>query len=215
MAKFKSKINLGSGPGQISAMAYTHIDASRKLLMAKIPFTAIWLKLLGVDSNTWDRRTKFRNVNGLRFKENSLSCVYSSHLLEHLYFSDAVDLISHLYFSLEEGGLIRLVLPDYDAIIKEFVKSSIENPGAAMQTLHDRILSFPKQRPSFLAKLRQIITGDLHVHRWLPNFAIVESLLRDVGFKEIKRMEYRESLLEEIELLEKRDLQSFYIEAHK
>ena len=209
------RLNLGCGPGPVLAKGYIYVDASRKLLLAKIPFfSSLTGRIFGF-KNSWDANVKFKNVLKIKLQSNSVQSVYSSHLLEHLYYNQCEELLQMLHDSMVEGGTIRLALPDYDAFIFKFVKTYESNALIAMQELESSLLSYPLIKPRFLTNAWKQITGNHHIHRWHPNFAILEQMLLEIGYTNIKRCQYRESSLEEINHLENREFMTFYIEANK
>jgi hypothetical protein len=209
------RLNLGCGPGPVLEDSYIYIDASRKLLLAKVSFLNFFYEKLFQEKNLWDRKVKFKNIMNLKLEKNSIEYVYSSHLLEHLYFDQCVKLIHNLYDALEIGGKIRFALPDYDAFFFEFAKTHQTNPLLANQNFEKVLLSGPSNKPNLKRIIWQFVTGDLHIHRWHPNFAVMEHLLEQVGFNDIRRCKYHSSTLFGIENLEYRDEMTFFIEASK
>jgi predicted SAM-dependent methyltransferase len=209
------KLNLGCGPGPVLAKGYIYVDASRKLLLAKIPiFSSLAGTIFGI-KDSWDANVKFKNIIKIKLKSNSVQSVYSSHLLEHLYYNQSEELLQKLHKSLVEGGTIRLALPDYDAFILKYVKTFENSALIAMQELEASLLSYPLIKPRIRTRVWSQITGNHHIHRWHPNFAILQQMLLEIGYTNIKRCNYRESSLEEINNLENREFMTFYIEANK
>jgi SAM-dependent methyltransferase len=209
------RLNLGCGPGPALEDSYLYIDASRKLLIAKIPLINFVYETIFKETNSWDKRVKFKNVMNLKLKRESIEYIYSSHLLEHLYLNQCIELVQSLYESLKIGGRIRFALPDYDKFIDQFVSTHRTNPLLASQNFQKALLSGPSEKPHLKLRIWQFVTGDLHVHRWHPNFAIVEDLLQKAGFKDIKRCDFQSSKIFGIEKLENRDEMTFFIEAVK
>lgn len=209
------RLNLGCGPGPVLEDSYTYIDASRKLLLAKLPIFNFFYKKIFNEKNSWDKKVKFKNIMKLKLENNSIEFVYSSHLLEHIYFDQCVKLIENLYQALQIGGRIRFALPDYDAFLAEFAITHRTNPLMANQNFEQALLSGPSSKPNVKRRIWHFVTGDLHVHRWHPNFAVMENLLEQVGFKNIVKCSYRSSTLIGIEKLEYRNDMTFFIEASK
>lgn len=215
MVDLRVRLNLGCGPGPVLAKSYVYIDASRKLLIAKIPMLAKLIRRYSKSEMFWDKNVKYKNILSLRLPPNSIEFIYSSHLLEHIYFSQSKDLLRNLFEALDVGVRIRLALPDYDAFVSNYILTAKTNPVLAIQELEDSLLSQPLEKPKMLKKLWNQITGDLHVHRWHPTFALVESMLLEAGFRNIIKCKFRESALAEIHLLENREIMTFYIEGSK
>ncbi|MEM5852944.1 MAG: methyltransferase domain-containing protein [Candidatus Aenigmatarchaeota archaeon] len=49
---------------------------------------------------------------GLPFKDNSFDVVYAGHVIEHLLYESALNLLSEIYRVLKPGGLTYIVIPD-------------------------------------------------------------------------------------------------------
>jgi predicted SAM-dependent methyltransferase len=58
---------------------------------------------------------------GLPFAENSVDACYSSHVLEHLKPSEAVDFLQQQFRVLKPGGTIRVVVPDLEGIVRRYL----------------------------------------------------------------------------------------------
>lgn len=60
--------------------------------------------------------------NGLPFTADSISVCYSSHLLEHLHKEEARYFLAECMRVLKSGGVIRLVVPDLEGIVREYLR---------------------------------------------------------------------------------------------
>lgn len=209
------RLNLGCGPGPILEPTYVYVDASRKLLLAKIPVINHVFAHFDKDWAGWDKNVRFKNILKMRMKPNSLQSVYSSHLLEHLYRAQAEELLRKIFTALQNEGVIRIALPDYDQFISNFQLAFLDDPVKANLDFELALLSHPNQKPRHLELIWSLIIGNLHIHRWHPNYAVLHSMLEDIGFQNITRKEFQDSVLEGICNLETRDELTFYIEAVK
>jgi len=208
-------VNLGCGPGKLEALQYENYDSSRKLLLSKLHVPAQLLYDPSKVDAVWDKRAKFKNVLNLRFTNDTVDGVYSSHLLEHLYYEDALTLIKTIYCFLKPGGLVRFALPDYDNFVDEYISQRLINPVEAIKTFENRLLSHNSARPNLTTRLRDYVLGNLHTHKWHPTFPLVKDALNSVGYSTVERKSFRDSYLPEIELLECRNDNTFFIEAMK
>lgn len=59
---------------------------------------------------------------GLEFEDNLFDVVYSSHVLEHMSKNAAEELVAEMIRVLKPGGILRLVVPDLEAIITNYTK---------------------------------------------------------------------------------------------
>lgn len=61
-------------------------------------------------------------IKGLPFKKNSFNAVYSSHFLEHLKRGEAFKFLKDTRRVLKNQGIIRVVVPDLESIVKLYLK---------------------------------------------------------------------------------------------
>lgn len=119
------KLHLGCGP--ITPDGWINLDGSWNAWFAKHPRLRGILKTFRLaPANafdvSWSPNVIVHDVKkGLPFENNSLSAIYASHLLEHLYFEDAKRVLGECYRVLEPGGVLRMVVPDLRAFIMEYV----------------------------------------------------------------------------------------------
>jgi predicted SAM-dependent methyltransferase len=70
-------------------------------------------------------------LKGIPFEDESFDFVYHSHVLEHFQKEDGVVLIKECFRVLKKGGILRIVIPDLESIIENyltFLKKGLENP---------------------------------------------------------------------------------------
>jgi predicted SAM-dependent methyltransferase len=79
-----------------------------------------WVNLdvrpVGSEIQAWDVE------NGLPFDDASVDGCYASHLLEHLPIKDARRLLRECLRVLRSGGVVRLAVPDLEAIAREYLR---------------------------------------------------------------------------------------------
>ncbi|MFC7300111.1 class I SAM-dependent methyltransferase [Herminiimonas aquatilis] len=79
-----------------------------------------WINL---DVSPADPQVMAVDINhGLPFSSKSVAVCYSSHVLEHLDKVGARHLIAECFRVLDHGGAIRLVLPDLEALVREYLR---------------------------------------------------------------------------------------------
>lgn len=67
---------------------------------------------------------KYHNVKKkLPFKDNSVSIIYHSHILEHLEKPHATKFIKECYRVLEKGGIMRIAVPDFEKMCIQYLKN--------------------------------------------------------------------------------------------
>jgi predicted SAM-dependent methyltransferase len=60
----------------------------------------------------------------LPFRSEEVDLYYSIHTLEHLTYPDLITCLSECYRSLAIGGMIRVVVPDMDIMIHDYINNS-------------------------------------------------------------------------------------------
>lgn len=106
-------------------------------------------------------------------KNNSVKVLVNSHLLEHLNYEDAKKALKRWYEVLKPEGILRISVPDFDAIVKRYIYT-----GNLKEVLH---LVSGSQKHSY----------DFHL--CVYNFDYLNSLLKEVGFSLIKRYNWWET----------------------
>jgi predicted SAM-dependent methyltransferase len=88
-----------------------------------------------VFSNEWencdfapfDKRVRQIDLmNKLPYKNETFDLVYSSHFIEHIRLENLQFFLDECYRILKVGGVIRLVLPDFENIVREYL-TNLEN----------------------------------------------------------------------------------------
>lgn len=80
--------------------------------------------------------------HGLPFPTGSAAVCYSSHVLEHLDKPGARNLVAECFRVLKPGGVIRLVLPDMEALAREYLRilDAVSSGGGASDLDYDWIM---------------------------------------------------------------------------
>lgn len=81
------------------------------------------------------RQWIFNSGDKLPFDDNSISFIYSEHVLEHFRFDIAVELLAESYRVLQPGAVIRTVVPDADYRTYE-APEPVGYPGRALAFNH-------------------------------------------------------------------------------
>ena len=90
-------------------------------------------------------------TKGLPFKDDSMDMVYHSHVLEHLSQEKGKQLINECYRVLKKGGILRVVVPDLEQIVRNyllFLEKNLTNPTKeskanyhwTMMELYDQVI---------------------------------------------------------------------------
>ena len=106
--KFKGDIKLNFGPGP----NWSKPDSS-------------WYSV-DIDPKLGDVVVNFQHFEGLPISSNSVSCVYGSHVFEHISIFKTPLVFKEIFRVLKDGGVFRLILPDPEKSINEYVKGNKE-----------------------------------------------------------------------------------------
>ncbi len=144
----EKKIKVQLGPGQQNYLeGWINVDAN--FLTAKID---VWSDL------------RF----ALPFRDHSVDCFYSHHVIEHL--PDLPFHFKEMYRCLKPGGCIRIGGPNGDSAIHAFV----ENDSAWFSDFPDKRISIGGRFENFIFCRREHLT--------ILTFSYLEELLREAGF---------------------------------
>ena len=101
------------------------------------------------------------------FKDDSVCCIYSSHMLEHLPQHIARGCLNESHRVLKPGGVLRIAVPDLDQMIADY------RPADPDAWLHEIFALYSK--------------GDKNRHWWHYNEVSLKQKLHDVGFEDCYR----------------------------
>ena len=208
------KLHLGCAqhvvPGGIN------IDGSWNARLARYPALRRLLGLMRIAPRAlveaaWSTEILAHDVRKrLPFTDGSVSIIYASHLLEHLYLSEAESLLRDCFRVLEPGGVLRLVVPDLDFIIRDYVLSTStgvkgSDDGETPADRLNRRLLFRSSSPPTGSWFYRAYTGlmDFHSHKWMYDRDSLTTHIRAAGFAEVAEMAFLESRIPGIQAVER------------
>jgi predicted SAM-dependent methyltransferase len=129
-------------------------------------FNSDWLHIDGGDFKHLDSK----NITEFEFSDNTITCEYASHVLEYFDREEAVDVLKEWYRVLRPGGILRIAVPDFEAMSKLY---------------HEGKFGLE----SFIGPLFGKIEMDGHAvyHKTVYDFESLKELLESIGFKNIHR----------------------------
>lgn len=135
-------------------------------------------------------------AHGIPAESDSVDYVYSSHFVEHLYLREAERLVADCFRVMRPGGVIRIVVPDLDHALRLM----------AAGDRHKAMVSyfFVEDMESAYAR-----------HKYMYDFDLLSSLLHKHGFADVRRCEYRQGRVPDLQILDNRPDESLYVEAEK
>jgi SAM-dependent methyltransferase len=216
MPTAKSQLRLNLGCGLQTHSSWVNVDGSWNARLAKRPVLRKLFAALGVLPSDkagvpWSRDIFVHDMRKpLPFATGSADAVYASHFLEHLYREEGQQLMRESFRVLAPGGIVRIVVPDLQAIVQEYLG---ERPfgelsdGAKQLTpgdlLNERFLMrwpTPQKRNAVMRVYDAML--DFHSHKWMYDEQSLSSLLRSVGFVDVARKTFGESAIPDITQIE-------------
>ena len=117
------------------------------------------------------------------FKDNSVDLIYASHVLEYFDRVEVLAVLKEWKRVLKKGGILRLAVPDYEALIKVYRKTKDLN----------KVLG-PLFGRWAIAKTKFII-----YHKTVYDFASLNGILLQSGFNKVRRWDWRKVFVKELQ----------------
>jgi hypothetical protein len=178
------------GCGTCAPDGWRNFDAGPAFWLQKyMPFSKSFLVRKGYPEYPV-RNIEYADViDGLPVEPNSTKAVYCSHVLEHLALSEFRRTIRNVYSYLESGGTFRLVVPDIEYLIKQYVADPA--PDAASKFIEQAHLG-EATKPRGIGSLPQLIFGRSK-HLWMWDFKNIAKELQEAGFVGVRRAAFNDS----------------------
>jgi SAM-dependent methyltransferase len=182
---------------------WINLDVTPHLFVARVPGLAAalyWAGLITNDRYRQHRQGIFRQVRYLNaakkfpYRAGTIECIYSSHLLEHLYPRQADLFLRECRRVLRPGGVLRLAIPDLDRLVASY------DPARA-EAFAEQVFESRRQR-------------DKNAHHWHYNQDSLGRALQAAGFWNVRRCGPRQGICPDVERLDSRP-ESLFMEAVK
>ena len=116
------------------------------------------------------------------FSDNSVDLIYCSHALQYFDRQEALKVLKEWYGVLKVGGILRLAVPDFEAIIKVYQKyKDIEHRGI-LGPLYGRMV------------IKITEGGKVAYHKTAYDFKSLKKMLESGGFKNVRRYDWRKTV---------------------
>jgi SAM-dependent methyltransferase len=225
-------INVGCGNLPCQRPGWENIDNSPAARLSRWPLLrclafAVGLLPAEIFEVKWPRNIRIHDVRkGLPYPDDSLSYVYSSHLLEHLHADEARAFLSECFRVLMPGGILRLAVPDLELFCRWYWElkgsgcAAGNNPlaGVAADDLVHRLHMVPGTAPRGLFnRVLRPIMGRATLHCWNYDAGSLAARFLEAGFTEVRRCSFKESAIPDIGALDvpERESESLYVEGGK
>ncbi len=222
------KVNLGSG--FVGLDGWHNYDNSILAKLSKVPgMISLLIKLgllyVGYRDVKWPPIIIHDCTKGIPLADGSVTFIYTSHFLEHLYRYQVLALLKECHRVLKEGCRLRIVLPDIDRIIglyKSGTSASLlkghKDETVAFVESDYFCANFFSQDMNSAAKpglVKRLSEKFLRRHLWMYTRESITTLLRAAGFSKIEERAFGDSSFPECIKLDAHKEVSFYIEAEK
>lgn len=178
------------GCGLCAPHEWLNFDSSPTLQLQRLPVVG-GLVLTG-PYGRFPKNVRYGDiVSGLPVPDGSVELLYCSHVLEHLALSDLRTALRNCRRMLRSGGVFRLVLPDLEFLISEYVADS--SPAAAVHFMEGTMLGRETRPRGVGAMLRDWLGNSRHL--WMWDFKGLAAQLRSAGFDSIRRAAYDDSAM--------------------
>jgi SAM-dependent methyltransferase len=169
------------GCGFSAPDGWRNFDASPTLRFERLP---LFGRLFKKNEFRFPENVEYGDiVKGLPVIDESCKGIYCSHILEHLSLNDFRIALCNTYKILQPGGIFRLVLPDLEYFIRQY----IDNPAndAAFKFMRETFLGL-ESRPR---SLKEFIISRLgnSLHLWMWDYKSIELELEKAGFVMVRR----------------------------
>src|SRR5260221_7398704 len=209
-------LRLNLGCGLLTHPSWVNVDGSWNARLARHPILRRVLCSLGIlptekATVPWSPDIFVHDIRKpLPFPDCSADAVYASHVLEHLYREQGQNLIREAFRVLAPGGVVRVIVPDLNNIVSEYLGnrpfgelSASENALSPGDLLNERLLMrWPS--PSRRNVVMRVYEAwqDFHSHKWMYDERSLSSLIRSAGFVDVVRRNHSESLIPNISEVE-------------
>jgi len=208
------QVNIGCGRSPTEG--WRNFDNTPAIGLANSAIKYSLAKFLGIltdahiENIEWHRRNSIEFADATKripLPDNSVSSLYSSHMIEHLSREDAQTFLKEAKRVLKKGGLLRIAIPDLSVSIARY------NKDKDADKFMDKIKLSPPPLSSLKDKIKLLVIG-YRDHQWMYDGASMSRLLTDMGFKGVTVQESGFTLIENPGALnlDERDDANVYVE---
>ncbi|RKZ46239.1 MAG: hypothetical protein DRR16_24635 [Candidatus Parabeggiatoa sp. nov. 3] len=120
----------------------------------------------------------------LPFEEQSVDCIFTSHFLEHVKKYEAIKILKESYRTLKRGGVIRVVVPNIDLVIKNCNVEKHDNQLKMVEYTNECFYGVPDfgfKPPTLWGEIQRVF---MRGHQWLYDYEYMKFVLIEAGFNE-------------------------------
>jgi len=181
----KYKINIGCG--KTPTDGWLNFDNSPAIMMANSPFIYYIAKKFNflnkeqIKNIEWNKKNKILFADAKKkipLPNDSVECIYTSHMIEHLSQEESVSFLKEVIRVLEPGGILRVVVPDLKRAVNSYIQT--QDADAFMKS----ILLAPPPLNTIKQKISLFFTGYRH-HQWMYDEKSLYKLINGAGFSKV------------------------------
>jgi SAM-dependent methyltransferase len=188
------------GCGLSCPSGWVNFDSSPRLRLQRLPLVGSWAP--AGPFGRFPVAVRYGDiVKGLPLPDGSVRLLYCSHVLEHLSLQDLRRALRNCNRLMATGGIFRLVLPDLEALINDYVVS--RGVTRAEDFIRSTLMGV-EDRDTSLKGLLEMFLGNAR-HLWLWDYAGLSHELQAAGFIDIRRAHFGDSGITEFSAVESPD----------
>ena len=211
------RVNIGCGT--TPTKGWLNFDNSPALKLAMQPFKFYLARSLGLlnrpqlENIEWNREHSISFADAtktLPLESSSITCIYTSHMVEHLSILGLNQFLLESLRVLESGGILRVSVPDLRKAIDEYILDC-----DADRFMTGLLVTAPPIN-TVTEKLKVLVSGYRH-HQWMYDGKSLSKLMSDRGFRNVTIQEPGSTMIEDAVGLDlhERSEQSLYVEGQK
>jgi predicted SAM-dependent methyltransferase len=147
---------------------------------------------LATDYYAYDTTPAFLDVRrSFPFDAGSVDYFYTEHMIEHLPYEAARDMLREVFRALRFGGKVRIATPDLDKIIRLKQAELLSPEDRYVTWSNETQLPIRKLNNRASFAINRVLNG--YGHQFIYDFQTLSDLLEGVGFQRIYKVEIGES----------------------
>ena len=156
-------------------------------------------KFTHVDLNIGKNKSGYPDIfcdisNHIPLPNNHAELVFSRGTMEHLKYSELINCFLENYRILKKGGVVRMLVPDFDIMIKKYLNKKCETQQEDEMKRWDLYERMPVNGVA-----ETFVNSVLyHDHYYLHNFDTLSKALKKCGFVNIRKVLPGETIVSEI-----------------
>ena len=211
------RINVGCGTTPIEG--WINFDNSLAIKLANSPFLYLLLKFLkllskqNIENVEWNKKNKIHCADATKkipLEADSVECIYTSHMLEHLHRDGALVFLNEALRILKTNGVLRIAVPDLRLVINNYLTVGDANK------FMERMLVQAPPIGNLKEKLKLMVSGYRH-HQWMYDGKSLSLLMEELGFRDVRVCSKSETSIKNLNglNLHERSEESVYVEGIK